>query len=444
MNIKQLSIHKTNALRSRDMWEGLIRHFHISLYKNAYYYLASAALTTIFNFVFWALVTRLHDPKDVGLWSAAFSASNFISLFSNLGLGIGLIRFLPNSGDNGSKMINTCLSLGGLVSIIASVFFIVSIRIWSPSLSIIRQNLLYSITFFMLSFALTISQIVICVFMAERSNKFLFFSSAINRPLSILLLLFSFLVFKNGFGILLSKCLSIFMLILVHIFVFIPILRPGYSPFPVLNRSILYEIGRYTAGNYISRFFLIMPSSLLPLIVINFLGKEMNAYFYIAWSMFSIFETIPVSISNSLFAEGSNREGLVREHFKWSLKFFFLLMLPVIVIFLLLAGKILLLFGHSYSKQGAVLLRIMAISSLPLGINLIFIAIGRIGKDITGVIKTSIAIAFFTLGLSYLLMRKFGITGVGLGWTFGQMIVAAFAYLVIFRRADFLSEYSRG
>lgn len=39
-------------------------------------------------------------------------------------------------------------------------------------------------------------------------------------------------------------------------------------------------------------------------------------------------------------------------------------------------------------------------------------------------IRLSVAITVITLGLSYILVGKMGILGVGVGWTVGQTIVA--------------------
>ncbi|MCX6111677.1 MAG: lipopolysaccharide biosynthesis protein [Proteobacteria bacterium] len=413
-----------NSYNLTRLKEALFNHISISLYKNAYYYIAGSSLTSILNFVFWTSATKFYEPSEVGLWSAAFSAAIFLSNFSNLGLGLGLIRFLPNSGENGNNMINTCFTLSGLASFVIAIIFLIGTGFWSPALLVVCQKPLYFITFLIISLALTLNQVVQCVFMAERANKFLFFMNVIDKPICILSLFIFLLTFKSGFSILLSKCLGTFVSISVAIFAFIPIIRQKYHLFPTIKVDILTKIGSYTVGNYVSRIFLLMPSSLLPIMVVNTLGSEMNAYFYISWSLFTILTTVPISISNSLFAEGSNQETFLKANLIRSLKLFFILLLPTILVFLLIADKILLLFGHSYSNQGAGLLRIISVSIIPLGINYIYMAIVRVKKNISNAIKVSIVIAFLSFGLSYFFMLKFELIGIGIGWTLGQSIVA--------------------
>jgi len=69
------------------------------LYANAFYLWVNAAGAAVAGFAFWALVARLYDADDVGLGSAALSIVVLLATFSHLGLGMGLIRFLPDSGN---------------------------------------------------------------------------------------------------------------------------------------------------------------------------------------------------------------------------------------------------------------------------------------------------------------------------------------------------------
>jgi O-antigen/teichoic acid export membrane protein len=225
-----------------------------------------------------------------------------------------------------------------------------------------------------------------------------------------------------------------FFVLLLVTFGILPRVQQGYFPFPAMEKKVLNEIGLYSACNYISRVFLRMPPLVLPLIVINILGSQMNAYFYIAWLIAMSLTIIPNSISNSLFAEGSTKEESLRANVIRSLKLIFLLSLPVIVVIWVLADKILLLFGQEYSHNGALLLRITVLSSIPWSINYLYITIGRVRKNISSLIKVSVALTCLTLGLSYFLILKMGLVGVGIGYLAGQSIVAgAIAIYLLWR-----------
>ena len=99
--------------------ERLKQKLRISLYRNAIYLMMATAVSSIFGLAFWVVATRwLYEPEDIGLASAVISAIMLLALLATLGLDYALIRFLPNSGERSNAMVNTCLSIGGLTSII--------------------------------------------------------------------------------------------------------------------------------------------------------------------------------------------------------------------------------------------------------------------------------------------------------------------------------------
>jgi O-antigen/teichoic acid export membrane protein len=168
--------------------------------------------------------------------------------------------------------------------------------------------------------------------------------------------------------------------------------------------------------------------------VLNTLGTEMNAYFYIAWMGAAVFQIIPSSIFNALFAEGSNDEVSIRTYTTKSLKLTFLLLLPLTLLILTIAEKLLLLFGQAYADNAALLLRIAAVAVIPWGINYLYISIERVRKNIKGIVTVTAAATCLSLGSSYLLMLRMGLVGVGIGYAAGQTIVALSVVIHLWRR----------
>jgi O-antigen/teichoic acid export membrane protein len=202
----------------------------------------------------------------------------------------------------------------------------------------------------------------------------------------------------------------------------------------MIKGELLKEIGRYSAGNYVARVMLDVAVLALPMVVINTLGAESNAYFVVAWAIVAAIRVIPTSVSNSLFAEGSNDEDSLMVNAVKSLKLIFLILIPVVLVIAAIGDKILLIFGESYSENGTILLRIMIFSVIPWSISYIYISIERVRKKVSGIIKVSSALACLSLGLGYLLMLKMGIVGMGIGYLVGQSAVAMSIVLVLFRK----------
>jgi O-antigen/teichoic acid export membrane protein len=173
---------------------------------------------------------------------------------------------------------------------------------------------------------------------------------------------------------------------------------------------------------------------LLPVMVVNILGAEPNAYFYVAWMIANLLFTIPTAVSQSLFAEGSHSYDALRENLMKSLRFTFLLMIPAVVVLVALGKWLLLAFGQSYSLNGLRLLQALSLSSLPLAISHIYGAILRV----TGRLKELIAVQAFTSAValvgSYLLISTEGIMAVGHVWIGVHAIVAIYAGSVLMSR----------
>lgn len=410
--------------------ESLKAHLRIPLYTNAYYLIANAVASSVFGFVFWIAAARLYEPAEVGLASAAITAMTLLAYLSSLGLGFGMVRFLPNSNEK-VRMINSSFSLTGLAAMVIAFIFLAGLPFWSPALLFIRQHPIFFSSFVIFTVVMTISRIMEYVFVAERDARFAFFRTIISVSLKVALVI-ALAAFFGTFGIFASVGLGMSVALVVAVLLLLPRAESDYRPMPIMQRGALGSILSYSLGNYVADMLWIAPSMIFPLMVVNIISAEMNAYFYIAWTIAFVLSTIPAAISLSLFAEGSHGEDQLLSNARKSLKLCLLLTVPAVILVIALADKLLLIFGALYAENGTTLLRILALSIFPLSINYIFLSIKRVQKDIKGIIRLSTAIACLTLGLSYFLMSKMGILGIGIGWTVGQAIVAVMVLLSLF------------
>ena len=180
----------------------------------------------------------------------------------------------------------------------------------------------------------------------------------------------------------------------------------------------------FSFANYMGALFWSAPVMVLPIMVVNLLGAELNAYFYIAWSVSSVLTMVPTAASTSLFVEGSHEEDKLRPNVWRSLKMVSIILVPAVILVLAFADKLLLLFGNVYSENATTLLRILTISALPLAVNLVYLGIKRVEKKLKVIVGLSVFSAVATLGLSYLLLPRMGIDGVGIAWLVSQGAIA--------------------
>jgi len=419
---------------ARHPREGLKSLYGVSLYRNAVYLMVGTAVADITGFAFWIIAARFYSVEAVGLGSAIIAALGLLAIFSELGLGIGLIRFLPGAGKDGNDMMNSCFTLSGLASVAVALIFLAGLRFWSPALLVVRQHPIFFTAFVVFAVATALQPLVSNVFLAKLNTKFIVIKGVITGSLKIALILIFAMFFTNAFGIFASTGLAVAIALLFAAFWFLPKVQNGYRLFPKIEKRVLNELSHYAAGNYVARILLLMTPLVLPLVVLNILGAEMNAYFYIAWTVAVVFQVIPSSIFNSLFAEGSNDEASIRTNTAKSLKFTFLLLLPLTLLILIIAEKLLLLFGQAYADNAALLLRIVVVAVIPWGINYLYVSIERVRKNIKGIITVAAVATCLSLGLSCFLMLEMGLVGVGIGYAAGQTIVAIAVVIHLWRR----------
>jgi len=394
------------------------------LYSNAFYLMLTTAVMALLGFFFWMIVARFYTEAEVGFGSAIISAISLLSIISMVGLNVSLVRFLPHA-DKPQDLINSCYTLSGLISLVIAGIFLAGLGFWSPALAFVNQNAIFASAFIVFTILWTLLNLLTFTFIARRRAGFVLLKNTIFSVLRLPLPI-PFVLFFHAFGIIASWGIAVAVAVAVSVFLFLPKVQDSYKPVPTLRLSLFKDMWRYSSGNYLANLFMASPALILPLMVVNMLGAEQNAYFYIGWMMATLLFSIPLAVSQSLFAEGSHFEDKLKEDVTRSLKFTYLLLVPSVIV-LILAGKWLLLaFGQSYSLNALHLLWVMSLSSLPLALSYIYTGILRV----TGRIKELTAIwgfiALSVLLASYLIMPVTGIIGAGYAWLGAQTIVAVY------------------
>jgi O-antigen/teichoic acid export membrane protein len=211
----------------------------------------------------------------------------------------------------------------------------------------------------------------------------------------------------------------------------------GFRFAPGLHRDILRDSKKYSLSVYVSSLLNLLPPTLLPLIVVHKLGAASAAYYYMAFTMATVLYTIAYATMQSVFAEGSHDETAIKAHLAKAAKLIAFMLIPAVLITVLLSGFILKIFGGEYAEQGAMLLRLFAISSIAVAVYSAMGTIFKIVKNLAGVIAMNIVYAVVILGLSYSFISKFGINTIGWAWIAGN-IAAVLTGLIFLKKSNHL------
>ncbi|MFA5604379.1 MAG: oligosaccharide flippase family protein [Dehalococcoidales bacterium] len=385
------------------------------LYSNALFLMGASVFSSLIGFVFWLVAARFYPDEAVGLASALISAMGLAVSFSKLGLELGLVRFLKRHSEDPKAIINTVFTVGLLASVAAALIFIAGLDLWSPALLFIRETPLYLFAFVFFCAVSSLNNLSDHSFIASRRSGFVVASGLIFGILKVILAI-ALATFLTSFSIFASWGIGMTAAVIISIFVLLPIAQRGYRFAVTIKKKILGDMLGYSFANYISMLLWGTPALIFPLMVVNLLGAEANAYFYIGWAVSNVIVMIPQSVTTSLLAEGSYDETNLKTHILRSLKIIFLLLVPAVVAVLLLADKLLWLFGTQYSASATELVRIMTLAVLPLAVNILYLNIKRVQKDLKMIVGMPAFIAVISIVLALILLPQIGFNGVGIAW----------------------------
>ena len=328
------------------------------LLRNSIYLMLSTGVMALFGFVFWLLVAHFYKPEQVGVASALISSMSFISYLSLLGFNSTFIRYLPKS-DNRNEQINTGLVLVGASAILASSTYVIFAPLFAPRLGFLHSEIFFGAGFVLLSLGAAVNLVTDSIYIAYRSAGYNlmidgFIASSIQLALPILL------VGLGTFGIYAAQGSAAFVAMICSL-VFL-VLRFNYRPRFKIDRMTLGKVLHYSSGSYVANLLNILPVVVVPIIVLNTLGPASAGYYYLAFMMANLLFTVAYAVSQSLFAEGSHDDSVLKPLMKRSAAILIAIMVPSSIIFALAGPFVLRLFGASYAVNASGVIFVLAVT----------------------------------------------------------------------------------
>jgi len=396
---------------------------------NSYLIMIARAVGSVTGYVFWVLAARLILPEDVGLASSVIAASLLIANLSQLGYGYSLVRFLPQA-EHPSELINIAFETTLTFSCLFSLVFLLFLDVLSPALVVIKLHSITLFSFVLLVVVTSVNQMMNWIFFARRKFLFSLFNITAQSLLAIGLL---FILARLNLGfesILWAYAASYIIGIFLSMWLFLSHAEPGFKFLLVLRKPNRSPFTSYLMSSYITDQLLRNATTLIPLLVVNMLGPETSAYFFMPWSIVSGLVSLIGGISSSLFAEGSNQPEKITHFMATSLKLGLFYSVAACLVVGLLSKFILSIFGPDYVKNASSLFVVMLLSIITGIVIQIFMTFFRIQTKIWYLL--AYAFFYFSVGImgSYLGILVFGQIGIGYGWLVSQLIIVLIGILL--------------
>ncbi len=406
--------------------DDLAAHLRVPMYRNAYALMLSNVLTSGLGIVYWALAARIYTADAVGRNSALISSMTFLAGVSQLNLRSALNRFIPEAGDRTSRLIGYAYLATLPVTVVVGILFFAILSATSPgsAQAQIAAMPLAAAGFIVVTAAWSIFNMQDGVLTGLRQALIVPVENSTFSIVKIILLVaFSGLA---AYGIFLSwaipTVIGVFLISLIVFRWLIPIhVRNSRD---VARPLELARIVRFVTGDYLGALCVLAYVSLLPVIVIDRAGPEAGAYFYIVWVIATSLNLLPLSITISHTVETVSTKGDPIARTRGALLHAMRLMIPIVAVVTIGAPWILAIFGPGYAANGTDLLRLLALSVIPYSINLIYFSLARIRARVSGIVIVQAILAVLTLGLSFPLLDRMGVTGIGVATLFSQGSVA--------------------
>src|SRR5438046_4882322 len=112
------------------------------LYRNAIFIMLTSVISSGLGFFFWLIVANKYAKEDLGAAVTLFQTLGVIGALGNLGIGIGLIRYMGETEEKG-KMINAGRTLSGVVTLARCLLLLVRLPVMLPNLIFVPHDRLY-------------------------------------------------------------------------------------------------------------------------------------------------------------------------------------------------------------------------------------------------------------------------------------------------------------
>jgi O-antigen/teichoic acid export membrane protein len=391
--------------------------FRDSLIKNSIYLMMTNFIGSVFAFIFWIIAARCYTPNDIGIASALISSVSVISTISSMGLHNALIFYLPRY-KNADKIINSCIIVSIVSSIIFSLIFILGLKIWSPQFISILNGSYNILIFVVITVAMTVSDLVGAALTAGRRSSFQMIKDSIYHFIKMFPLIL-FIGF-GSIGVLISICIGLVLSIIIGFILLSKIWK--YSPKLTIDPIIKNMVG-FSIGNYIAIVFYNLPILILPIIILNMISSKFAGYFYIVIMIASLLYGISQSISTSLLTESSDKDEF-DNNIRKSIKFNLIILTPGLLLLIIFGKFILNIFGQSYSDNAFVTMIILVLASIPISFINIFNTVRNAQHRVGSIVKMNILVALITVVLSIPLIRIMNIDGAAISYLMANIVGA--------------------
>ena len=277
-------------------------HLRDPMRRSAYALILATGLTSGLGLVFWALAARWLPTATVGLGAALVSVMALLANLSTLGLRNGLIRFLPTAGSASRRLIVTCYALCAVTAMVAAGIFLLGQPLWAEKLAFLRDSPLSVLAFVIGTAFWVLFVLQDHVLVGLRQTIWVPLENGLCAVAKIALL--PLLAFAGGWAVFGAAALPAAAAVLVVTTLVMRYLRRTTAG---QERTAIpvSQLVRFAAADHFAALLWMGTADLLTLLVLNEVGPEASAYYFMANTIGYTLYLVISNIGSALVAEGA-------------------------------------------------------------------------------------------------------------------------------------------
>lgn len=391
------------------------------LVRNSLYLILSSGLQAALGFAFWIITARLFSLSDVGRASALISAAILMAYLALLGLNSTFVRYLPTAPDR-DALLTVGLLLVAVCGAGVGLLYVAFIPVLAPPLAFVSASAALTAGFVLLTSAGAVNLLTDSVFIAARRSGC---NALVDGGIGgVSRLVFAVVLAGTGsYGLFSASASGYAVASLASVVLMATVLR--YRPSFREPVRVIKPLLRFSAASYLANNLNLLPTLVLPLIVLDRLGPSSAAYYFVAFQVSTLLYSAAFAVEQAFLAEGGYVAGkLSAPLLRRSLRVLMALCLPACALLMLAAPRLLLAFGAAYRQHGTLPLIVLAAAAPPLAINNWLQAVLRLLGRLRALMISAAVQAIAICGLAWILAPH-GAAAVAAAWPAGCLIGTA-------------------
>ena len=397
------------------------------LLRNAYALMLNTCVSAVLGLGYWLVAARHYSDEAVGRGSAAIAAMKFLAGITAVTLTGALARFIPVSGHRTGRFVLRTYAASSLVVALAAGGFLLTLGWWGPSFGFLRGPL---------PAAAFVAAVVGWSLMTLQDGVLTGLRRAVWVPVGNtvfsagkLVLLVALAAVLPATGVFVSWAAAIGLSVLPLGWLVLRRLAPRHAEATAGPTAppTAREVGRFLAGDYTGSLFALAVVYLVPVIVAAQISVRDNAYFYITSTIGGTIDLLAINMGASLTVEGAHDPARIAANLRAALGRMARIMVPLCLLLVCFAPRLLGVFGPAYAERGTPLLRLMALATLTRVVFEAYFGVLRAMSRTSRVAFLQGLLCVLVLGSTVVLLPVLGIVGAGVAELASQSVVAVIA-----------------